>query len=546
MKVFILLKARLKANLVTKSYLKDLYERDRLWVLPIAGIGILAAAATFIVMLYQNYLAIFSIGQNIGQPEILFLFTGIMSGLLIFLFGTPLCLSNIFYSRDNKLTAFLPVSRDQIILSRMLLVYLFLLPVNLALTIPAAVIYFQSFGGISAWISLLLTCFTGPVFPVAAATAASALLAAGGRLTGKRTVFEMGAMLATIILAVIIQMSFSRAIISGGDFSSIASILTDYTDILKKVFFAAGWQAEGFRAGGYAGTAAGFMFTVFSALLIMLFIRLINPELNEVSEKVSKNKKRSSAEGKIRIEAQPLMISLLKREWMVVRSNSAFLIETVSEVIILPILLIIAYFASPGDLHSIIAEFSASVSFLPLAVLGILILMSLINSVSCTSISREGRSFTVSKILPVSGRDQVKAKMLFHMILFSASWYLNLIILMLFLNIPAIHLLYLIPSGPAVVCLGFIISLNIDLSRPVLNWTHPQQAMKQNMNVPISMGLNILAAVIVIIPAVLLQLAGINVVVSGLLSTVLAVTADVVLLPKLMTYSDTRYIEISV
>ena len=545
MKVFTLLKARLKANLVTKSYLKDLYERDRLWVLPIAGVGILTSAAIFIVMLYQNYLAIFSVGLNIGRPEILFLFTGIMSGLLIFLFGTPLCLSNIFYSRDNKLTAFLPVTRDQIILSRTLLVYLFLFPVNLLLTIPAAVIYFQAFASVSAWLSLIIICFTGPVFPLAAAAAASALLAAGGRLSGKRTVFEMAAMLGAIILIVILQLSFSRAMISGGDFSSIASILTDYTNVLNRIFFAAGWSAAGFKAGGYAGLAAGLIFSAASALLLLLFIRLIKPEINEITERAPRRKK-AGRNGRLIQDAKPVIKSLVKREWMVIRSSSAFLIETVSEIIILPVLLIIAYFASPGDLHSLIAEFSASVPFLPLAALGILILMTLINSLSCTSISREGKTFAVSKILPVSGSTQTKAKLLLHMLLFSGSWYLNLIILMLFLNIPAIHLLYLIPAGPVIVGLGFIVSFQIDLSRPVLNWTHPQQAMKQNMNVPISMGLNILSAAVVITPAVLLQLAGVNVIISGLLSTAAALTADAVLLPKLLRYSDKRYIEIKV
>ena len=545
MKIFILLKARLKGSLFTRSYIKELYERDRLWVLPVAGAGVLAGAGLFIFMLYQNYMGIYSTGLNMNEPQLVFLFSGIISGLLLFLFGTPLCLSNIFYSKDNRLTSYLPVSKIEIILSRVLLVYLFMLPLHLALTIPAAAIYFPSFSSPGAWINLIIVCITGPFVPLAAAVLAASLLASIGKFSGKRTLFEFAGMLAGIAFIAFLQLSFSKSLLNGGDFSSAAAVLSGYAAVLSKIFFAADWSSKGFARGGGAWILLSTAFTAVSVFLASLLIRLLNPGINEISEHKTVKKQRTEKTEKIRLKPTPVTRALLKREWMVVKSNSAFLFEIAGEVIILPIILAAGYFAVPGELSAMINETAADFPFIPLAVLGILILISSINSVSCTSLSREGKTFSISKVIPVSGSGQVKAKMLFHMLLFVSSWILNLIILMLFLKIPPLHMVYLIPAGPAVIFLGFIISINIDLARPVLNWSHPQQAMKQNMNVLIGLGLGLLSSAAVIIPAAGIYLLSSSAVLSGVICTILVITADIIFFPRLIKYSDRRYIEIS-
>ena len=47
---------------------------------------------------------------------------------------------------------------------------------------------------------------------------------------------------------------------------------------------------------------------------------------------------------------------------------------------------------------------------------------------------------------------------------------------------------YMLPGGIICVLPGVMMGLLIDLRRPYLNWTHPQQAMNQNIHVLISMG----------------------------------------------------------
>ena len=64
--------------------------------------------------------------------------------------------------------------------------------------------------------------------------------------------------------------------------------------------------------------------------------------------------------------------------------------------------------------------------------------------------------------------------------------------------------------------LGFCASIHIDLMRPVLKWSHPQQAMKQNMNVLIGMGFGLLIWAGLVIPGAGLYLAGLRPVLCGI------------------------------
>ncbi len=68
-------------------------------------------------------------------------------------------------------------------------------------------------------------------------------------------------------------------------------------------------------------------------------------------------------------------------------------------------------------------------------------------------------------------------------------------------------------SGMVMLLFRFVSSITIDLKRPLLSWTHPQQAVKQNMNVLFSVGISF----------------GFT----GLL--------DLIFVPRVLAYADRRY-----
>ena len=547
MKTLTLIKARLRGSGVfSRDALSELKRTDRLWLLPVAGAGIAAALSFFLISLIGNYRLILQLGLEAGSPEDLLLLSGIMSSILIFFIGTPLALSGIFYSKDNSLLAGLPVTKTQIAASRLSTLYLFLLPLHLLIVLPALVIYFSALGisaaGLAAGAVQLLF---GSFIPITAALLASAALAAGADLSGHRTAFEVAGMTIAIVLLGALQLIIGRQFTGDVDPGKLAHLLSGAMGALAAVFPLHDAAAKGFAAGG--GLYTG-LFTAVSvaaaAAVLRLTVRLFGRGLTGRDEKPAKKKNSRRKAGAALSPARRPELALLRREWLIISSNSTFLFEAFGEILILPILLVIFTFTIPDGISEMLSSSLAGFRALPLVVFAALILFGSINSVSSTSISREGESFRLSKSFPVPGRVQVKAKMLFHLLLFMSSWYINLIILFVFLKIDPVHLLYMIPGAPAVTLFIFIINIKIDMGRPVLKWTHPGQAMKQNMNVLLSMGTGLLSFGAVAGAGAGLTIAGAGPLATGLIVTAAMIAADAVLLPKLFNYADRRYGEI--
>lgn len=108
---------------------------------------------------------------------------------------------------------------------------------------------------------------------------------------------------------------------------------------------------------------------------------------------------------------------------------------------------------------------------------------SSLNGTASSTFSREGAQFWMSKIIPVSPREQVTAKFLHSYMISLLGIAASTIVFVAFLHLelgtlaPA-WLLALAGSVP-MTALGMI----IDLARPLLDWTNPQKAIKQNLNV---------------------------------------------------------------
>ena len=109
------------------------------------------------------------------------------------------------------------------------------------------------------------------------------------------------------------------------------------------------------------------------------------------------------------------------------------------------------------------------------------------NQVASTAISREGRAFWASKMIPVSPRDQFKGKMGYSL----GFAMLQLIILLascaLILKVDALHLGLIAALGILVSVPVTAIAMMNDLYKPKLTWEDPHQAMKGNFGTLIAM-----------------------------------------------------------
>jgi len=109
---------------------------------------------------------------------------------------------------------------------------------------------------------------------------------------------------------------------------------------------------------------------------------------------------------------------LLGREWSILSSNSTFIFQAAGELLVLPLILAIYGLILPKQILAQAMQFISSTPALSIALMGVIVLMTSLTTVSSTSISREGTRMALSLSIPVAGRTQVKAKLYFHLLLF--------------------------------------------------------------------------------------------------------------------------------
>lgn len=114
-----------------------------------------------------------------------------------------------------------------------------------------------------------------------------------------------------------------------------------------------------------------------------------------------------------------------------------------------------------------------------LVAVGVTLLTSNLNTLASTAVSREGHTFWVTKLIPVSPREQVTGKLLHGFIteligVGAAVLYIEVAFRLPYYSLVIIFILSCIGN-----VLLIAVNLIINVLRPKLEWTNPQEAVKQ-------------------------------------------------------------------
>ena len=121
-----------------------------------------------------------------------------------------------------------------------------------------------------------------------------------------------------------------------------------------------------------------------------------------------------------------------------------------------------------------------------LSALAVIVLTSAINVVASSSFSREGASFWITKIIPYSLKQQAFVKALFSTSISIMGIIINCLIFKVYFNYGFIQIGVISFVGILFAALWNLIGVLIDMKRPKLEWTNETEAIKQNVNVVLS------------------------------------------------------------
>lgn len=474
-------------------------------------------------MVAVNYFTYQTLGVLLGIPHLGMFLAAFVGFSLLFLFGLIGLSSIIYRGKDISLVSTLPVTEVELLISRLLIAYLLYMPLYVVLVLPGIVVagFLEGVDVLFVMGSLALLVF-GPLLPLCLALLVAATLVRISK--GKRfRIFEQFFTFAVMLGFYLIMITaFTRNMGDSSSFQvdyqslmlSVGAIFSTLTRVFSLFMIQARmlWSWTVF-------VQQSLLLIVVSSVICLVVGRGFSRSLSLVASAQSRTRKKGKNRT-YRVMSQTQ--SLIIREIEVIRGQSVFMFEVVGELLIPLILLgIYALTGVLGEIEGMAATVSSS-PYLPYAlVLGVLLISSL-SMLSSTSVSRQGSQFALDKVLPISPRGIIKAKLVLHLILVGATDLVYLVLALLFFKLSLEHLLWMIPLTLLVVFAVASFGLAIDYKRPMLNWSIPQQAMKSNLNGVLGMltsvGVLLVEAIVLFVPIFFLSSPAVGIVLSMLMA----------------------------
>jgi ABC-2 type transport system permease protein len=534
-------------------------QKKDLWMVPLVILG----AAGLAPALYGYLLLIksaFGMLKPLGQEQALPGFAVLMGQFLILVFGLYYVISAFYFSRDLETLIPLPLKPFEVIFSKFATIlvneYLTMVPIVLPMLVYFGIL---SHAGPGYWVNALLVYLLLPVIPLGLVAVIVVGLMRLVNFSRKKDALIIVGSLVLIVAGLGFQVYVNRSVHAGPNPQALADFFASPDSLLKQVgskfppsIWAGQALAGGFSSKGLLSLAllAGVSLILF-VLILALAERLFYRGLIGLGEVSGRKKTLSSREMSRRMSSgrRPVR-AVFGREWRVMNRTPIFLINGILTAFLIPLIFVLMATTGSGrgDAAALLRAMTSSgnPTLVILAAAGFLMICGCLNGTSSSTFSREGSQFWMSKVIPVAPREQVAGKFLHSYIVALLGIVTAMVVLVVVLRLKAVACLVALGlalvGGVALTAVG----MTIDLARPMLQWTNPQKAIKQNLNVVFALLAELGILAIVGYALNLLAKAG----VSGNGLVVLALAALIILSWSsyhfLLRFSERRYRDIEV
>jgi ABC-2 type transport system permease protein len=554
-----LLRAGLRSNFGLSVALHRLFveKKDR-WYIPLFGaaaVGILPTLYAYVLLIRSFY----GFLQTMGQERVLLAYGILFGQFLVLLFGFYYVISAFYFSRDLEMLIPLPFRPVEVMLSKFAVIlvneYLTMMPLVLPLLITFGVL---SKARPSYWAGAVAVYALLPVIPLAIVSIVVVGMMRLVNLSRKKDVMIVIGSIVLIIAAMALQFMIGKTAGRGMGPEAVASFFTSPNSLLSRIgagFPPSVWAT---RALAESGTPAGRTSLLVFASVSLLFFgailiaaeKLFYRGLIGIGETSGRKKPLSRTEMSRRMSSgRRPVLAIFVREWRIMNRTPIFLLNGVLTVIILPLIFVVMSKMNSGHgdpmvfLRFLMSKASV---YVILGAALFMVVSGCLNGTASSAFSREGGQFWISKIIPVTPREQVLAKFAHSYLVALLGFAAAATILVFVIRVDAaaclVAALLALTAGVGLTAVGMI----IDLARPLLDWINPMKAIKQNLNVLIAFFADM--GVLAVVWGIMTLLVKAGVIGASLIAAIFVVLAVISALcfRSLMVFAYKRYREIEV
>lgn len=443
-------------------------------------------------------IVIFAIGDTLssvlvsaGQPG-LAVVTAVMIGQMFVLFmGISHLMSTLYYSNDLETLQALPLTPWQIMSSKVSVVYLGELFFAAIIVLPFLITLGPKLHVTEYWIYALIVFLLVPAVPIALSLLFVVLLMRVTSRSKKRDFFRV--LFGLLLFVFIIGFQYLNVNLSKHGPEYLVSRLLERNGLVQAVagFYPllkwAAWALTGgsvmARLSGlllYAAVSLGSLILI-TSLSQIWFLGGVGREVRAAKKPLTEGKDRAKVLVVLEKARSPAMAVFLRDHRILVRTPNFFLTSLLN-LLVFPLILLFGYISGGKEITSLFPAIGEPriADAIALSAVGAHGLFVGLNQIASTAISREGRLFWFSKIIPVSPREQIRGKLWYSMCYAFIQLIIMLVVLAFLLKPDPLRLFAIAALGTLLSWPISAICLLNDLYHPKLFWTEPQQAMKGN------------------------------------------------------------------
>lgn len=507
-------------------------------------------AMAFIPLVSQLYAAGKAMASQliaIGQPG-LSVVTSVAAGqFLVFFLGVSSVMSVLYYANDNETLLAMPLKPAQIMLAKMAVAYVAELFMALVVTGPFLAGLGVQLAVPEFWLYMVLLEVAIPAIPLALSLLATVLIMRATKGSRRRDQFRV--VLGLIFFALIIGLNFLNTSMATRGPEETIRMLMERNGLIQA---AAGyypplkWAALALTSDTAFGRLAGMLLFVGVSFGVLGGIAAFTQRwfLGGYTRDVSASRAGAS---RLTFRARrPAVAVALRDHYMLVRTPN-FLLTVLTNLIVFPLIVTLTAVTGQGQIPYLVRGLSGhALDIMALVIIAVHGFIVSGNQVASTTLTREGRAFWASKMIPVSPREQFMGKMVYNILFAAVQLGILLASAAVLLRVDAAHLAVIAVLGTLVSVPVTAICMMNDLWNPRLNWENPHAAMKGNFGTLIAMLFSAayLFACGLIVKAMLS--AGLSIQVIYWVSAVVVLVSGLVLAKVASSWAEKRYAEIEV
>lgn len=459
-----------------------------------AALGVLAVLVLGLVITYSTLISIGLAGTGAVHilPTISALICSLVTLILTFLKSSGVLVG----LRDYDMVMSLPVKSSDVVLSRVIMVYLTNLLISIIVVLPSVVIFgLYAERGVWGSVIFFLSLFFLPIIPMMISLGIGVLITAVSTRSKHKNILSL--VLSTLVILLIVSISARAQNMSSDELLNIGLVLSN---IAIQIYPPAALVSKAVENQSFLYFAA---FAGLSILLGCVFVGVVSHFYQRMNTAMSSHTA-VKYEGKSLKVSSPLK-AMYKREFDRYFSCTIYALNSTIGMVLLFVVSLLLLFIRPETIEqqSGIAGLSQMLrQVLPL-VIAVFITMT---STASASLSLEGKSRWLMCSLPVRPFDIFHSKMAVNLTVICPFVLISSLLLGIRMNVSLIQAVFLCIVPAVYACFISVLGMYMNVKFPKYDWTSEYYAVKGGaISVLVTTGIGMLSSVIPLLLCIVFQ-----------------------------------------